>query len=114
MVKNLSVKHFQYGCICEGKTDTNGEFTDNKNAKDILQYYFGDCTIIETSISITDLPVDYDLEEIFEDIEEVYGFVSFFETKLSEVVFKNLKIIRGWQKKHITLTGYVTDVNERG
>ena len=38
------------------------------------------------------------LDPIFQDLEEIYGYMDISSTALTSVIFKSLRIIRGWRK----------------
>ena len=37
-------------------------------------------------------------DPIFQDLEEIYGYIDISSTALTAVIFKSLRIIRGWRK----------------
>ena len=41
---------------------------------------------------------NYHVNDIFKELEEIYGYLLIIGTQLNEVVFEKLKIIRGWRR----------------
>ena len=121
MSKFLNQILIQYGCICEGTFEINGELNSAEGrevvftSKDILNFYYGNCTVISRSVMVQDLGQDFHLDDIFNDIEEVYGFIDFSRNlELTEVRFKNLGIIRGWFQGDTEFSNFQAKLGYRG
>ena len=95
----------------------------SEQAEKVLEYYYARCTIIEKSV-IIDSPkfgdkgeeISFDYDYLFEHLEEINGGIQIVSAaKMSEITFKNLKIIRGWHLTNNNITNKnIAGVNERG
>lgn len=66
-------------------------------------------------MAIDSLDLDFELDETFEVLEEVYGFISIYSAEqLTEINFKNLEIIRGWYRTHVNMSSFEAGTNDRG
>ena len=78
------------------------------------------CTIIEQSVileSSDDIKSNIALDYLFEYLEEIYGFLQIQDLQLQEdIIFKNLKIIRGWKliHKNTSISGDIAKYGNRG
>ena len=83
--------------ITEGVVSMN-----NRDELDIMKYYYQNCTVVKGNVIFQSIDKNYDLDRVVEHIEDIWGYLAIDGLKvIRRIVFENLRIIRGQQKKEV-------------
>ena len=80
-----------------------------------MKYYYQNCTVVKGNVIFQEIGKNYDLDRVVEHIEDIWGYLAIDGLKLiRRILFQNLRIIRGQQKKEVLGHRSQSDNNTSG